>query len=131
MRPVAGAVAALVIGGLVGAPTVFAHGHMKRMSSADVQRAQQTLQDEGYDPGPVDGKMGPQTRKAVKKFQHAKNFKATGHLDHRTTEALGIESEGATSGTPGKAGRRMHEASRGMQGPHGTPTPAPPASENE
>jgi len=37
MRPVAGAIAALVIGGLVGAPTVFAHGHMKRMSSADVQ----------------------------------------------------------------------------------------------
>ena len=103
MRPIAVAVAALVIGGLVGAHPVFAHhGKRERMSAAQIEQAQQKLRDDGYDPGPIDGKMGPQTRQAVKKYQHAKDFKANGRLDRQTVAALGIE--GATSGTSG----RMH-----------------------
>ena len=102
MRPVARAVAMVVIGGLVGAHPVFAHGKKgMRMSAAEIERAQQKLRDDGYDPGPIDGKMGPQTRKAVKKFQQAKNFKASGRLDRQTVAALGIETQGATSGTSG------------------------------
>ena len=107
MRAIAGAVAALVIGGLVGAHPVFAHGKRsgERMSAAQIEQAQQKLRDDGYDPGPVDGKMGPQTRHAVKKFQQAKDLKASGRLDRQTVAALGIE--GATSGTSGPSGR-MH-----------------------
>ncbi len=40
----------------------------------DVRAAQQKLKDMGYDPGPIDGKMGRQTRAAVKQFQQAQNI---------------------------------------------------------
>jgi peptidoglycan hydrolase-like protein with peptidoglycan-binding domain len=54
--------------------------------------AQQTLRAEGYDPGPVNGEIGPQTVEAVKQAQKDRELEPTGRLDRRTIAALGIEN---------------------------------------
>lgn len=56
-----------------------------------VALVQQTLRAEGYDPGPVNGRLGPQTVEAVKQAQKDRELEATGRLDRRTIAALGIE----------------------------------------
>jgi His-Xaa-Ser repeat protein HxsA len=40
--------------------------------------------------GPLDGKMGPQTIKSIKKYQKIKGLDITGKLDINTLNALGI-----------------------------------------
>jgi len=52
---------------------------------ADVQLA---LQQAGFQPGPVDGRMGRRTRSALKAFQSAKELKTTGEVNRETWEAL-------------------------------------------
>ena len=39
------------------------------------------LAELGYDPGPVDGKLGDQTRKAVRAFQKDRSLPVTGVVD--------------------------------------------------
>jgi peptidoglycan hydrolase-like protein with peptidoglycan-binding domain len=65
-------------------------------SPETVKKVQEALAAQGYDPGPVDGKLGQRTAQALKQAQEAKNLKATGQLDSQTLAALGV-SEGASS----------------------------------
>lgn len=53
-----------------------------------VRQVQRALTAAGYYKGPVDGKEGPQTKKAVKDFQQAQGLKADGVVGARTSEAL-------------------------------------------
>lgn len=69
---------------------------MPRASAADrgdVKKVQETLRDKGYDPGPVDGVLGAQTREAISQYQKAENLPVTGHLDAQTAGKLGVEQE--------------------------------------
>jgi peptidoglycan hydrolase-like protein with peptidoglycan-binding domain len=59
---------------------------------------QQTLRAEGYDPGPINGELGPQTAAALKQAQKDRELEPTGLLDRRTTAALGIDAESAAAG---------------------------------
>jgi len=52
---------------------------------ADVQRA---LQAAGFDPGPIDGRMGRRTRSALKAFQSANDLKPTGEVNAQTWGVL-------------------------------------------
>ena len=71
-------------------------------SSETVRKAQQALKDKGFDPGPVDGIMGPQTREAVKKFQDKQaNMKGSGQLNQQTLSALGVEGGAGMGSTAG------------------------------
>jgi Putative peptidoglycan binding domain len=54
----------------------------------DVRGAQQALRDKGFDPGPVDGMMGPRTSAAVREFQTKEGLTATGTLDSDTRARL-------------------------------------------
>jgi len=63
---------------------------------SDVRSAQQALKDDGYNTGPIDGKMGPKTAAALRKFQKDHGIQATGRLDSQTMAALG-SSTGSTS----------------------------------
>jgi peptidoglycan hydrolase-like protein with peptidoglycan-binding domain len=63
-----------------------------------VKAAQQALKDKGHDPGNVDGKLGPKTQSALRDFQKAQGIEASGHLDAKTTQALGMDG-GKTSGS--------------------------------
>jgi peptidoglycan hydrolase-like protein with peptidoglycan-binding domain len=55
-----------------------------------VRRAQRALDAKGFDPGPADGLVGPQTKKAIQGFQNRFGINASGKLDNQTLFALGI-----------------------------------------
>jgi peptidoglycan hydrolase-like protein with peptidoglycan-binding domain len=61
------------------------------MSRAEyLRKVQQSLNDQGYDAGTVDGKWGPRTAAALKKFQGDHGLEASGQIDAQTIAALGI-----------------------------------------
>ena len=50
--------------------------------------AQAALLARGYSPGRVDGKWGPKSRAALRRFQNAQSLSATGELDQLTEARL-------------------------------------------
>ena len=62
----------------------------KMTGRTDYREVQEALKAKGNDPGPIDGRMGPKTRAALKEFQQASGLKATGQLDNQTAEKLGV-----------------------------------------
>ncbi len=52
------------------------------------RQIQTALKNAGYDPGPIDGKIGAKTRKAVKDFQAANGLKADGKVGPKTWAKL-------------------------------------------
>jgi photosystem II stability/assembly factor-like uncharacterized protein len=64
-----------------------------------VTQAQEALKNAGYHLGDPDGKSGPATTAAVKKFQGDRHLPVTGKLDSITLSALGIvKSSGPSAG---------------------------------
>lgn len=61
--------------------------------SQQIRQVQETLSDKGYEVGPVDGIMGPQTSGALREFQQDEGLAATGQPDQQTLEALGVQEE--------------------------------------
>lgn len=53
-----------------------------------VKQAQIALQNAGYDPGPIDGKMGKKTKAAIIAFQRDNNLNTTGKADNKTWDSL-------------------------------------------
>jgi peptidoglycan hydrolase-like protein with peptidoglycan-binding domain len=64
------------------------------MDSEKVKQLQSALAQAGYDPGPIDGKLGSRTREALKKAQKDKGLSATGQIDQETMAALGMGESG-------------------------------------
>jgi peptidoglycan hydrolase-like protein with peptidoglycan-binding domain len=62
----------------------------KATQSSSVKTVQSALNKEGYTVA-VDGKMGKQTKTALKQFQKAKGLKVTGKIDSPTKAKLGIK----------------------------------------
>src|SRR5690242_16643596 len=93
-----GAVVGGVAGGVVGHEGTDANGRVQSTDSragagpADntVMNAQTALNSQGYNAGAADGRMGPNTRAAVSKFQADHNLPSTGSLDSATLNALGV-----------------------------------------
>jgi peptidoglycan hydrolase-like protein with peptidoglycan-binding domain len=56
-----------------------------RLSRKQIQRA---LKNAGFYTGAIDGKIGPQTKKAIKEFQKANGLKPDGFVGRRTREQL-------------------------------------------
>lgn len=90
-------------------PSTVGTEHSMSGGSADigdpsfVRSVQQALNSKGFSAGMVDGKMGPHTEAAIRKFQNAKGLQATGQLDSATVAALGISQpyESSTTGSTG------------------------------
>lgn len=55
-----------------------------------VAQVQSTLAQRGFDPGPVDGALGPQTRAAIRSFQRDAGVPEDGDLSHELLQHLGI-----------------------------------------
>ncbi len=55
------------------------------VSGSDVQKA---LKRAGYDPGPVDGRLGKKTKSAIKAFQKNQGLTADGIIGEKTWSAL-------------------------------------------
>ena len=75
----------LLVVGLLTAPLVAAS------PDQTIQDVQKVLTDKGFDPGPLDGMMGPQTHSAIREFQKSNHLELTGTLDQKTQEALGVK----------------------------------------
>ena len=56
-----------------------------------MKNAQAALETQGYNPGSIDGQMGPNTRTAIMKFQQDKGLTPSGTLDSATLAALGVQ----------------------------------------
>jgi peptidoglycan hydrolase-like protein with peptidoglycan-binding domain len=59
----------------------------RRELVAEVQTALVLLR---YDPGPIDGAMGPRTRAAIRAFEEDLGWYRTGEIDYDVMRALGI-----------------------------------------
>jgi hypothetical protein len=70
-------------------------------SMSEVRDAQRALRAKGFDPGPVDGVMGPRTTAAIKSFQEKENLTATGSLDAETHMRLIASASPAASPATG------------------------------
>jgi type II secretory pathway predicted ATPase ExeA len=55
-----------------------------------VRLLQERLHNAGFTPGPIDGVLGPRTRRALRQFQAAHGLHATGSLNAATRQALGF-----------------------------------------
>jgi len=83
-----------------------------RAHTVQVFRAQRQLETLGYDPGPIDGEIGPRTRAALSAYQRAYQLAETGALDAATWERLAREprvaaTTGSTSAALGRAQRKL------------------------
>jgi len=69
-----------------------------KSEGTNVRAAQQALRDQGYNPGPIDGVMGPRTSAALRDYQTKQGLTASGQLDDATMDKLGVR--GASSASP-------------------------------
>jgi peptidoglycan hydrolase-like protein with peptidoglycan-binding domain len=59
-------------------------------STAAVRAAQRRLHDKGFYKGDYDGRLGPETRAAIREYQRNSNLNVTGRLDDGTLSQLGV-----------------------------------------
>ncbi len=90
-----GAVVGAGIGGYVGHSGTDANGHVatsttSRPGDTTVRKAQEALNNQGYNAGAVDGRWGPNTENAVRRFQAKSGLTESGTLDSSTLNALGV-----------------------------------------
>jgi peptidoglycan hydrolase-like protein with peptidoglycan-binding domain len=71
-----------------------------KAEKADVKMMQTALKDKGFDPGPIDGVMGPQTRAALMDYQRKEGLTPTGRWDDETAMKLGVRTSATTPSEP-------------------------------
>ena len=69
-----------------------AEAAQKNPAAKDNQAMQQALKDKGYDPGPMDGVMGPRTKAALMEYQRAEGMTATGRWDAETAAKIDLQT---------------------------------------
>ena len=60
------------------------------MTQQNIQRVQEALAREGYNPGPIDGRLNGQTLAALNQYQRARSLPEDRYLNMDTVRALGI-----------------------------------------
>lgn len=88
--------------GLLSAQNNDGNGVQAAQRQLEVRNAQQSLKNQGYYTGNVDGVFGQTTRDAIRRYQRANKLTVNGRLDHETTELL--------SGAGGEANRSADAA---------------------
>ena len=61
---------------------------LRTTSTESMAKVQENLHVLGYDPGPVNGCCGPQTKRAIKRFQAEHGIKADGTVGPLTEESI-------------------------------------------
>jgi hypothetical protein len=101
---------------------------------ADIRKAQAALNQQGFNVGDLDGKLGQRTKKALIAFQKQHGFEITGKVDRATLEALNAGA-GANKDdhAAGRSGTQQTPAQAAPQNPavpattgQGSPIPAAP-----
>jgi hypothetical protein len=70
--------------------TADAPGRAGQTKKASIRQVQQALLVAGFAPGPVDGRLGPMTRAALRLFQQDRALEDSGAIDWSTLQALGL-----------------------------------------
>jgi hypothetical protein len=71
-------------------PRASPGGGQSAATRARLRQVQERLQAAGFSPGPLDGRLGPQTRTALRRYQQRKGLPVTGTPDPQTLRALRI-----------------------------------------
>jgi peptidoglycan hydrolase-like protein with peptidoglycan-binding domain len=90
----------LVAGTAVLSASALAGGTQQQgaQSPEVVKQAQEKLSAAGHDAGTADGKLGAQTKDALKSFQSSQGLEPSGQLDTQTIAALEIDkSQGSAA----------------------------------
>ena len=104
-------------------PPEPAHGPDK------ISKVQGALNQQGFDVGTPDGKLGKRTVDAVKAFQKKRGFKTTGKLDHATVDAiLAAASAPSTPGTTPQQTTPQNTPPAASEGAPAQPNAADPAT---
>jgi peptidoglycan hydrolase-like protein with peptidoglycan-binding domain len=100
-----------VVLAVVGAPARRPDAFTIYTAAETIRAAQDALRTRGYYRGATDGRLSEATQRALLAFQIDNGVLATGNLDGRTAEALGIGVSLATAFTPSEANyvRRLAE----------------------
>jgi peptidoglycan hydrolase-like protein with peptidoglycan-binding domain len=78
----------------------------QQLNDNQMRELQQALNDKGFSPGSVDGKWGPNTRKALEDFQKSQKMRASENLDANMIAALGLNgSDFGINGNPETTGQ--------------------------
>ena len=119
---------------LAGGTLAAGAGYLQPNGSQRVRSIQRRLAKAGFSPGPIDGRYGPLTTRAVRRFQQAHHQAANGITGPRTQAALGNSRNSPGAAQP-KTTTRAHGRNRNRnprpQAPrqpsraHGNHTPAP------
>jgi peptidoglycan hydrolase-like protein with peptidoglycan-binding domain len=64
----------------------------QQLSRREIRQVQGALKKDGFSSGRVDGRWGPETTDAVRKFQQNKGIEANGQLDGQTVADLGLNT---------------------------------------
>jgi TolA-binding protein len=91
--------------------------HQKHMSQDQVRQAQERLKEAGFDPGPIDGLLGKQTKEALREYQKAHGLPQTGQLDASTRDSLMVQQTGESPGGSMLGGRGTNEPRSGSSIP--------------
>ena len=62
-----------------------------KLQNYKISLIQMILRQLDFNPGPIDGTLGPNTREALRKFQISHALAVTGQADDKTLEALGLK----------------------------------------
>jgi peptidoglycan hydrolase-like protein with peptidoglycan-binding domain len=89
----------------------------QHMSQDQVRQAQERLKEAGFDPGPIDGLLGEQTKQALREYQKAHGLRQTGQLDESTRESLMVQQTGESPGGSMPGGRTTDEPRPGSSTP--------------
>ena len=92
------------------------------VAARDVRAAQEALKAKGFDPGAVDGRMGPHTQAAVSDFQRSAGIRETGRFDSATLGQLGVGTSGVESRRSAARDRRSGDQPAGSPGTQTQPT---------
>ena len=87
----------------VGAPARRPDAFTIYTAAETIRAAQEALRTRGYYRGPIDGNLTDATQRALLAFQIDNRVLATGNLDGRTAELLGLEVGLAVALTPNEA----------------------------
>jgi peptidoglycan hydrolase-like protein with peptidoglycan-binding domain len=80
-------------------------------TSEEIGTVQKSLNDKGYDAGPVDGVLGSRTRAGIRQYQAAEKLTVTGRLDAQTAGKLGVGSE-SIGGSFKEAGQEVGQGGK-------------------
>jgi len=96
------------------------------VSSDQIKKAQQALKAKGLNPG-TDGKMDARTQQALRDFQKVNDLPATGVLDEKTAEKLGVTLDSGKS-MPQREGGSSSGSTGGNSGSGRSEMPSSPSS---